>query len=176
MVNSSVVEDPWPGERGRTGGVDRVAVPGPGTFLLCGKRFIGPQAGVTVERLGVTTVVCLTEEFELVGHFPEYVRWLRDPRGAEVVWTAIPDLGVAPPDVFAALVFDVRRRLDAGETVLAHCGAGIGRAGTLAAGVLSTYGVSLDDAIVRLRSARPMAGPETGSQMDLVRSFVESLR
>lgn len=49
-----------------------------------------------------------------------------------------------------------------------HCGAGIGRAGTIAAALLMRGGLSHDEALARVASSRPMAGPEAGAQRDLL--------
>ena len=47
-------------------------------------------------------------------------------------------------------------------------GAGIGRAGTMAAAVLMTMDVPADDALAIVAEHRPMAGPEAGAQRDLI--------
>lgn len=162
----------WPGSRRLNGGVDRLTLPeGPGAFWLCGKRLIGPDPDGTLERLSVDTVVCLNEEHELDGHYPGYVAWLKSATTARVIWAPIHDFGAPTLEEFIPLVADVRARLDRGATVLAHCGAGIGRTGTLAAGVLTSYGLRVETALVQIRAERPMAGPETGPQLDLVRAF-----
>jgi protein-tyrosine phosphatase len=69
------------------------------------------------------------------------------------------------------LLADLRTRLDRGEGLLLHCGAGIGRAGTVAAGLLVTTGTPLVDALALVRAHRPMAGPEAGAQADLLEAL-----
>jgi protein-tyrosine phosphatase len=69
------------------------------------------------------------------------------------------------------LVAELVERLHSGQTLLVHCGAGIGRAGTLAACVLMGLGVPKDDALSTVAAARPMAGPEAGAQLDLVEAL-----
>ena len=59
-------------------------------------------------------------------------------------------------------------RLKQGEGVLLHCGAGIGRAGTIAVAVLLAMGEPLDVACRTVADHRPMAGPEAGAQTDLL--------
>jgi protein-tyrosine phosphatase len=49
-----------------------------------------------------------------------------------------------------------------------HCGAGIGRAGTVATGLLISCGVPLPDALHHVGACRPMAGPEAGAQTELL--------
>ena len=67
-------------------------------------------------------------------------------------------------------------RLAAGGHVLVHCGAGIGRAGTLAVCVLMEHGVGRDDALALVARHRPMAGPEVGAQRELVDELAAALR
>jgi protein-tyrosine phosphatase len=57
-----------------------------------------------------------------------------------------------------------------------HCGAGIGRAGTIATALLLSMGVRLDDALVRVAAARPMAGPEAGAQADFLAAIESGQR
>ena len=163
---------PWRSERSRNGGVDQVVVDGlPGALWLCGKHFIGPAPEVAVERVGADVVVCLNERHELEARYPDYVRWLRaDPRAH---WVPVPDLGAPPEPVAVELVATVVEHLAGGRTVLAHCGAGIGRAGTLAAAVLVTRGWTVQDAVARVAASRPMAGPEAGAQQDLLERLAD---
>jgi protein-tyrosine phosphatase len=66
-------------------------------------------------------------------------------------------------------------RVVAGERVIVHCGAGIGRAGTTAVSVLVSLAVPLDEALDHVRRHRPAAGPEAGVQLELVRRIHEHL-
>ena len=58
--------------------------------------------------------------------------------------------------------------LDDGGKVLVHCKGGLGRAGTVAGLLLVEAGVSPDEAVLRVRSARPGA-IETRGQLAIVR-------
>jgi protein-tyrosine phosphatase len=49
-----------------------------------------------------------------------------------------------------------------------HCGAGIGRAGTVATCVLLAMGVGREDALRNVAEHRPLAGPEAGAQHEIV--------
>jgi protein-tyrosine phosphatase len=140
---------------------------------LCGKHFVGPDPDAAMAAVGATTVVCLSEVHELSDRYPGYVAWLGVNVPRRAVWFPIPDLHAPDEQQAGALIAELRRRIGAGETLLVHCGAGIGRAGTLAAALLIALGVPLDDAVARVRSHRPMAGPENGAQTELLQLLDE---
>ena len=157
----------WRSERSRTGGVDRVPVPGvDGELWLCGKHFIGPDVEAAVARVGADVVLCLNERHELDDRYPDYVAWLRADERAW--WVPVPDLHAPDADEARAVVSELLDHLDRGRTVLVHCGAGIGRAGTIAAAVLVVRGAAVDEAIATVAAHRPLAGPEAGPQRDLL--------
>ena len=167
----------WPHGRARDGGVDEIPLPAvPGRLWLCGKHAIGPDAEALVALVGATSVVCLTERHELADRYPDYVAWLDRERGGRAVWQPIHDLHAPGVEEVAPLVDDVVARLRGGEGVVVHCGAGIGRAGTLAVCVLVSLGHDVDDALAVVAAHRPMAGPEVGAQRDLVQAWVARLR
>jgi protein-tyrosine phosphatase len=164
----------WPHGRSRDGGIDEVPVPGvPGRLWLCGKHAIGPDVEALLDRVGATTVVCLTERHELAERYPAYTAWLDRALGARAVWHPIHDLHAPAADELAPLVDDLVARLRAGEGLVVHCGAGIGRAGTLAVCLLASLGSPLDEALATVATHRPMAGPEVGAQRDLVEAWAQ---
>ncbi|HET6793432.1 MAG TPA: dual specificity protein phosphatase family protein [Acidimicrobiales bacterium] len=170
----------WHSERSRNGGVDEVPLPGAtGRLWLCGKHFIGPDHVSAAARVGADVVVCLCHGHELEDRYPGYVEWLTGSGGAGAdpgaagddlmaVWRPVHDLHAPSAEQALELVETVAAHLDAGRSVLVHCGAGIGRAGTLAAAVLMRQGLSRQEALERVAASRPMAGPEAGPQSDLL--------
>jgi protein-tyrosine phosphatase len=167
----------WPSERSRDGGIDLIPLPRSfGRLWICGKHAVGPDPEAALSRAGATTMVCLNERHELEDRYPAYVEWLTSGNRRRVVWFPIHDLH-APP-LYDAIPFldDLVLRLDHGERLLMHCGAGIGRAGTMAACLLVRLGAGAPDALDVVAAHRPMAGPEMGVQRDLVDAVAAATR
>ena len=163
----------WPSGRARDGGVDEIPLPEAvaGRLFLCGKHAVGPDPEALLARVGADAVVCLNETTELADRYPEFVEWLGANEGGRARHHPIHDLHAPDVGTFAALVDEVHARLDRGEAVIVNCGAGIGRAGTVAVGVLVRSGVPLADALETVAAHRPMAGPEVGAQADVLRQY-----
>jgi protein-tyrosine phosphatase len=160
----------WPRGRAVDGGVDEIPLPvaASGRLWLCGKHAIAPDPERLLATTGATSVVCLTERSELADRYPGYVSWL-DAQGAErVIWFPIHDLGAPPLEEYLMLLDRVTSELGAGSGVLAHCAAGLGRAGTLAVAVLMHAGLQRSEALANVAACRPMAGPEAGAQAELL--------
>lgn len=163
----------WPRGRSRHGGVDEIPLPVavPGRLWLAGRRFVGPNPVAAMAAVGASMIVCLCESFELDERYPDYVDWLdsQPPAGvATGLWWPIPDLHAPSLESAQALVGDLAAHLERGEGILVHCGAGLGRAGTVAVALLLRLGLRLPDALAAVAEARPGAGPEVGAQRDLL--------
>ena len=165
----------WQRERSRNGGADRIPLPvDVGGLWLCGKHFIGPDPEEALRKTGATTVVCLSQAPELADRYPQYVEWLTTNQPGRAVWFPVPDLHAPDIDAAVAFVRTLHDRIESGEVLLVHCGAGIGRAGTIAAAMLITMGLSLEDAVSTVAAKRPMAGPEAGAQRELLEALAAS--
>jgi len=151
------------------GGIDEVPLPSgvPGRLWLCGRRAIG-GGRFADPSVPWTTVVCLCRRHELSDSYPAYVRWLDDP-ASDAIWWPVRDLGASSVNETLPFIDGLVTRLRAGEALLVHCAAGLGRAGTTAVCVLVRLGLPLDEALSTVRKARAMAGPEVASQVALVR-------
>lgn len=139
-----------------------------GGLSLCGKHAVGPDHAAAMVRCGATTIVCLVEAHELDERYPEYLQWLRANQDGAALWFPIHDLHAPSLPRVRVLLDDLHARLDRGEHLLVHCGAGIGRAGTVATCLLIERGMQRDEALALVAQCRPMAGPEVGAQRDLV--------
>ena len=157
------------------GGIHEIPLPaGEGRLWLCGKHFIGPDPERVLTSVNADHVVCLVHERELRDRYDGYVSWLRSTDRA--TWYPIYDLSSPPLADILPIYQGVVDRLSRGESVVAHCAAGIGRAGTLAVAVCQMTGMPLNEALAHVRKHRPGAGPEVGSQLDAVIALEESLR
>lgn len=159
----------WIGPRSVDGGLDEVPYEGPGRLWLCGRRVTAPDPVDALQRADSSDfIVCLCEKGELAVRHPDYVEWLGATAGAESLWFPTPDLHAPSFDDALTMTTTLVERLQRGESAVIHCGAGIGRAPTLAICALLAMGVGRDEALALVADHRPMAGPETGAQAELV--------
>lgn len=113
-------------------------------------------------------IVCLVGTQEVRANSPSYAEAL-DAKTVPCTVEAfpIPDFGVpGDREAFWSLASKIATQLRTGGRVLIHCGAGIGRTGTLATCVL----LALGQPPVRAQEAVSMTGsrPETAEQQELV--------
>ena len=159
------------------GGIHEIPLDGTvGKLFLCGKHFIGPDVEAVRQDLDIHFVVCLVEEHELVNRYDPYVQWHRDNAGTPSVWFPIPDLTYPSFEDSIEFVEHVTALVRDKGSMVVHCAAGIGRAGTTATAILMMLGMSMHEAMTHVRAHRPMAGPETGRQEEFIRQLDEYLR
>lgn len=146
----------------------------PGTLWLAsmpGRWESWAEFEAEARRVGLAFTVCLTEPEEIRRGSPDY-RTALDAGRMPGRWLNVPvrDFGV-PDDVanFRGAVQAVAQALQAGEAVLLHCAAGMGRTGTTAACVLKQLGLPAGEALQRVRDAG--SNPESAQQSGLIDSF-----
>lgn len=153
--------------------MDEIPLPVPaGRLWLCGKHFVAPDPEGALAAVGADRVVCLCEEPELAQRYPGYPAWLR--RSPNALWFPVPDLHAPPVGQVLPFLAGLRAHLAEGQGLLMHCGAGIGRAGTLAAALLMSLGTARYQAVATVGIHRPMAGPEAGAQEELLTGLESS--
>lgn len=160
------------------GGIDQIPLPlgCPGELWLCGKHVIGLDVEAALSFTDADRVVCLTQRHELIDRYPAYVSWLDANQPARATWAATPDLGTLSADESLQLYRTLRNFVQAGSKLIVHCAAGIGRSGTAAVAILMLLGTEIGEAEGIVAAHRPMAGPETGPQRELLERLAQSLR
>src|SRR5262249_53092306 len=129
------------------------------------------DAWAEAARLGVRNIVSLAPQEEIMEKSPDYASAIDSGQvPCAIRWLPIRDYH-APDDenAFRALVFEVANSLRQGQIFLVHCGAGIGRTGMFAVGVLMALGFSSKEARNTVGAAG--SAPERMSQEEALRRF-----
>jgi len=151
------------------GGIHRIPTPGaPGYLHACGFSVVGPDPVAALDDVGAATLVCLLQADEIDRRFPAFAGWLAEPAPFRAIHLPTTDQSVTDDDLVVEVVGDMTARLRAGEGIVMHCGAGMGRTGALGALVVVAMGQSVEEALALVRAARPGAGPESGEQRSQV--------
>ena len=145
----------------------------PGELWLTGFSVVGPDPIAALAATGADEVVCLITETEIERRYPEYLAWLRSGPARHI---PIEDFDVAPDADMAAAATDLAAALRDGRGLLVHCGAGLGRAGTLAILVLHELGVDGATARTLVRRHRPGAGPQSLEQDAQVKRLTRTVQ
>jgi atypical dual specificity phosphatase len=134
----------------------------PEQLAACVNPSVAEQAALELESGKVRLLINLHERADP----PEMLRRLN----AEPLHLPVADSNPPTQDQLDRGVAAIGEALGRGERVAVHCGAGLGRTGTLLAAYLVTQGYGAEDAIARVRAARP-GSVETFEQEAAIHEF-----
>lgn len=134
-----------------------------GQVLLCAyprrKRDLA-----SLRQRGIRRLINLHERPHSPGRLAEF--------GLTECHLPVPDFTAPTSTQLTAAVANVMAGIAAGERVAIHCGAGLGRSGTVAACYLVELGQDWRAAVAMVRAARPGA-IETSSQLAAVAAYAQ---
>jgi atypical dual specificity phosphatase len=134
----------------------------PERLAACVNPEVGKQAAHLLAVGKITLIVNMYEKADE----PELLERL----GATTLHLPVPGSCAPTQEQLDAGVLAITQALERGQRVAVHCGAGLGRAGTLLAAYLVSQGRTADEAMQRVRAARP-GSIETLEQEQAVREF-----
>lgn len=123
---------------------------------------------------GITKVLCLMEplEMERLG-LDEEEKWCLS-EGLKFENFPITDHIVTCVDSLRVLAKRLLKEIIAGENLVVHCYAGIGRTGLVSSCILMEHGMSAEEAMALISQKRQLKIPETREQVEFVLAYTPS--
>ncbi len=157
------IEAPW------TGRLAIFARPG-------GAEWLGDDVRAWKEA-GLDVIVSLLTEEESIEFDLDGERRFCEKQGLQFFQFPIVDVSVpASREATLELVRKLERRLVKGENVGIHCSHGVGRSGMIASCLLTLSGVSPEEALETVSTARGVIVPQTPEQREWVIRFAHESR
>lgn len=132
---------------------------------VAGMAMPSPEDAEALRAAGVTGLVSLTRR----------VPFDRPPGGLSVLHLPVTDLAAPTQAQLGEAVRFIGGEVDRGGRAAVHCLMGLGRTGTVVAAWLVARGAEPEEAIHRVREARP-GSVETAEQEHAVHLFAEARR
>ncbi len=127
----------------------------------------------SLAKAGVNVVVSLLTADEVAELELQDEERLCGDCGLRFISFPIPDRGVPFSTADAGLNMDlILEELWAGKAVAVHCRMGIGRSALVAACLLKSQGIGVDEAFAMISRARGFSVPDTEEQWEWVEKFV----
>ncbi len=127
----------------------------------------GPADLAALKSCGVTHIISLTVHALSHGYLNEH--------GITGMHIPMPDMRAPSLKEVERFVERLSSLVDAGNKVAVHCGAGLGRTGTMLACYLVSRGMSAEEAMHEVRQRRP-GSVESRAQEQAVRDYETYLR
>ncbi len=142
--------------------------------LLVGAYPLDREDVSMLEWMKIERVLNLVEDTEYERGEREQVRDALYAAGIEEHRLSLTDYGRLPAPQLEQAVGEIMQWLDEGHRVYVHCRAGWQRSAAVAAGVVAVReGVSIDDALIRVRRRKPSAEPLPEQREDLLKWWAE---
>jgi atypical dual specificity phosphatase len=127
----------------------------------------GPEELAWLRKEGVELLVSLTED-------PPRRDWVEDA-GLLLFHAPMIDMEAPTPAQLDRVLSAIRKAHERSMGVAVHCGAGLGRTGTVLACYFVTKGLTAENAVARVRRLRP-GSVETDDQAEAVEAFARRQR
>ena len=146
-----------------------------GRLYAAGFSAVGPDPDSALRRVDADVMICLLTAHEIDLRFPAYADWLGANSTDRARWLPTDDGDVTHDQDVLDLVKDVVTRLEAGDSVITHCGAGMARTAVICILSMIALGADRLSAAGDFRAARPGGGPDGLSQASQIERLMPQI-